>query len=207
MSSREDILAQIASSDADCDEDYRRIPRAYHVVGQLSLEERMKLLGDRLVDYGCGVYIRGQGEISKCVDDVLVERGKARLMAGRSVKRDWLPDGFTFLPDENVSYRELDAIDGVITGCELAIAATGTVILRHDDQTARRALSLIPDYHLCILAASAIVETVPEGIRRMKQLIPAPLTTISGPSATSDIEMTRVQGVHGPRTLDVIIFQ
>jgi L-lactate dehydrogenase complex protein LldG len=92
-----------------------------------------------------------------------------------------------------------------LTDCAVAIASTGTIVLRHSAGEARRALSLIPDYHLCVVFAAQIVETVPEGIDQMKTFSHIPITTIAGPSATSDIEMTRVNGVHGPRILDVIL--
>jgi L-lactate dehydrogenase complex protein LldG len=99
----------------------------------------------------------------------------------------------------------VDASEGVLTDCALAIATTGTIVLRHSAGEARRALSLIPDYHLCVVQASQVVETVPEGIQQMKAFANIPITTIAGPSATADIEMIRVKGVHGPRMLDVIL--
>ena len=84
---------------------------------------------------------------------------------------------------------------------------TGTIVLRHSPDEGRRALTLIPDYHLCVVFANQVLETVSQGIREMANFGSAPLTTISGPSATSDIEMTRIKGVHGPRTLDVILVE
>jgi len=116
-----------------------------------------------------------------------------------------LPDGFTFITDHDTSYAEIDRCDGTITGCALAIALTGTIVLRHTRKEGRRALTLIPDYHLCIVHASQVVETVPEGTRKMLEFAAVPITMISGPSATSDIEMMRIKGVHGPRYLDVIL--
>jgi L-lactate dehydrogenase complex protein LldG len=92
-----------------------------------------------------------------------------------------------------------------VTGCTVAIARTGSIVLCHDGHEGRRALTLIPDYHLCIVGADQIVETVPEGLRHPRVAGASLVTTISGPSATADIEMTRIKGVHGPRTLDVVI--
>jgi L-lactate dehydrogenase complex protein LldG len=95
----------------------------------------------------------------------------------------------------------------VLTGCAAAIAITGTLIICHDSAHGRRALTLLPDYHLCIVEASKIVETVPEGVRALEAQRVQPITFVSGPSATADIEMTRIQGVHGPRLLDVVILE
>jgi L-lactate dehydrogenase complex protein LldG len=128
-------------------------------------------------------------------------------VVGPDFPNKWITLGLDFAIDHNLSYAEIDQAQGVITLCALAIAETGTIVLRHAAGEPRRAISLIPDYHLCIVFAAQVVETVPEGIRKMATLGSAPLTTISGPSATSDIEMTRVKGVHGPRTLDVILVQ
>jgi L-lactate dehydrogenase complex protein LldG len=112
---------------------------------------------------------------------------------------------FEFIPDRGLDFCELDHSEGVLTGCAVAIAMSGTIILKHSPGKGRRALTLIPDYHLCIVKAEQVVETVPEGIRSLGDQTSMPITTISGPSATADIEMTRIKGVHGPRTLDVIL--
>jgi L-lactate dehydrogenase complex protein LldG len=104
-----------------------------------------------------------------------------------------------------MSHAELDRCDGVITGCTAAVALTGSLLLTHGEREGRRAISLIPDYHLCVVFTSQIVETVPEGLRRLGAFNRRPITTIAGSSATADIEMIRVKGVHGPRTLDVIL--
>ena len=105
--------------------------------------------------------------------------------------------------DDGLSARELDGFDGVITTAAVAIAETGTIILDGSAGQGRRALSLIPDYHLCLVQAGQVVGLVPEAVARVRP--DRPLTWISGPSATSDIELDRVEGVHGPRTLDVIL--
>jgi L-lactate dehydrogenase complex protein LldG len=100
---------------------------------------------------------------------------------------------------------ELDGVDGVITSCAVAIAETGTLILDGSAGQGRRVLTLIPDYHLCVVLTDQIVPDVPQALARLEPT--RPLTMISGPSATSDIELNRVEGVHGPRTLEVIIVQ
>ena len=159
---------------------------------------------DRLHDYGATVFHASDGEIPHAVASALKARAKASLLIPRDLPRVWLPDGFQFFR-EGPNYHEVDASEGVLTDCALAIASTGSIVLRHSAGEARRALSLIPDYHLCVVLLGQIVETVPEGIQQMKAFATLPITTIAGPSATADIEMTRVKGVHGPRTLDVIL--
>jgi L-lactate dehydrogenase complex protein LldG len=114
------------------------------------------------------------------------------------------PTALKFLRDSKLSYEQLDRSEGVLTTCAVAIALTGTIILRHE-RDGRRALTLIPDYHLCIVRAAQVVETVSEGIRAIEAPASGPLTAVSGPSATADIEMTRIKGVHGPRRLAVIL--
>jgi L-lactate dehydrogenase complex protein LldG len=113
--------------------------------------------------------------------------------------------GVTLLTDDGLSPGALDAADGVITTAALAIAETGTIVLDARPGQGRRALSLVPDYHLCLLQAGQIVGIVPEAMDRLPP--GRPCTWISGPSATSDIELDRVQGVHGPRTFEVILIE
>ena len=118
---------------------------------------------------------------------------------------EWLPAGFTFVLDEGMTASELDGFDGVITGSTVAIAETGTVVLQNNLGQGRRAVTLVPDYHLCLVRGRDVVETVPEAMARLQGMAELATTFISGPSATADIEMTRIKGVHGPRFLDVIL--
>jgi L-lactate dehydrogenase complex protein LldG len=118
---------------------------------------------------------------------------------------EWLPGGVEFLVDEDLAATELDVVDGVMTGATLAIAETGTVVLQNVAGQGRRAVTLVPDYHLCVVRMEDVVETVPEAMARLQATADLATTFVSGPSATADIEMTRIKGVHGPRFLDVIL--
>jgi L-lactate dehydrogenase complex protein LldG len=158
-----------------------------------------------LYDYGTSVYRCTTAQIADAVAQALKARRHTDIVVAQGVPASWLPDGFEFVEDDGLSYAVLDQSNGVLTGCEVAAAFTGTIVLRHGPGQPRRAITLVPDYHLCVVRAQQVVETLPEAIRRVEEFRGAPLTTISGPSATSDIEMTRVKGVHGPRTLDVVL--
>jgi L-lactate dehydrogenase complex protein LldG len=206
---REEVLAairrvvQISSSPREAE--YAAISREYPVCGSLDECARLNLLERRLSDYNAAVYRCAESETTDAIARALRARNKKSLMIPRGLPRKWLPEGFLFTADDGFSYEELDGSEGVLTGCALAIAQTGTIVLRHSGPEGRRALTLIPDYLLCIVRAARVVETVVEGMRAIAGFGSDPVTTISGPSATSDIEMTRVKGVHGPRTLDVIL--
>ncbi len=209
-SARDEILSQIRKSTALRDEDQRRrgwseIQRSFSRNGTLNSEERIALLSDRLRDYGAGVHESSRKQLRTVVSHVLAERGKKTIVVPQAWPEDWMPIGVEAIRDESLSYDALDHSEGIMTACTVAIALTGTIILRGGPLEGRRALTLIPDYHLCIVETNQVVELVPEGIEMLRAVSTAPLTLISGPSATADIEMMRVQGVHGPRTLDVVI--
>ena len=206
---REEILAKIQQAVGDnratCETEYAAIPREYRHDGQSTRTEILSLFASRLHDYDAVVHHCPPGLISATVDAAMIARGKTTLLRPEHLPQEWLPPNRQFPPVDGLSYEEVDRGEGVITGCVAAIAFTGTIILRHGVTDGRRALTLIPDYHLCIVFADQVVETVPEGFARLKGMETLPLTTVSGPSATADIEMARVKGVHGPRFLDVIL--
>lgn len=206
---REAILASVRGivqgASATPDADYATVTRDYRRISGLSRAERVDLFASRIVHY--------DGSVLRCIEPALPEtiartlsaRTKRGLHVPADIDPAWLPSGWTFTPDRGASADELDQSEGVLTGCSSAIALTGTIVLTHGRGEGRRALTLVPDYHLAIVFDDQVVETVPEGLQRAAERLPALITTISGPSATADIEMTRIKGVHGPRTLDVIL--
>jgi len=202
-----DVLGQDVPGDrsATRDAEYAAIPREYRRPGQADRAAILELLANRLHDYDATVYTCTAQEIAQTVATAMAARRKTSLLCADQLPSEWLPAGFGFPVVDGLPYDEIDRGEGVITGCVAAIAFTGTIILRHGAGDGKRALTLIPDYHLCVVFAEQVVETVPEGLARLKGMETLPLTTISGPSATADIEMTRVKGVHGPRFLDVIL--
>ena len=110
--------------------------------------------------------------------------------------------------DRLLDPRELDAVDGVVTGATVAVAETGTIILSSAADEGRRAITLVPDLHICLVEEQRIVELLPEAMARIEDAVRLerrPVSFISGPSATSDIELSRVEGVHGPRSLVVLV--
>jgi L-lactate dehydrogenase complex protein LldG len=206
---KEEILNRIrtalAGRQSDRESEYAYIQRQYNTAGSLDENAKLELFMDRLQDYGAAVYECSEIQISAAISSALKERQLRKMVTSRDFPTAWIPAGFDFSTDHRFDYDDIDKFEGVVTPCAIAIAETGTIVLRHAGEEPRRALTLIPDYHLCVVFAIQVVNTVSEGIRQMAAMGNVPLTTISGPSATADIEMTRIQGVHGPRTLDVIL--
>ena len=181
------------------------VERGYRRTASLDRRGVIELLEDRLRDYDAHVVRVGRGDIAVAVGKMLAERGKRRIVIPVGITAEWLPAGFEFVVDEGLSATELDGFDGVMTGSTTAIAETGTVVLQNVPGQGGRAATLVPDYHLCVVRLEDVVETVPEAIDRLAATAELPTTFFSGPSATADIEMTRIKGVHGPRFLDVVL--
>lgn len=203
MSSKDRVLSRVraALSDvprAETPSDVE-VPRAYD--RSRTGPDAVELLVDRLVDYKADVW--ESVEVADAVASALNRRGARRVAVPPGIPPEWLGDAEAVCDDPPLSAVELDAVDGVITGCAVAIAETGTIVLDAGPDQGRRALTLVPDYHLCVVRRDQIVRTVPEALERLDPT--RPLTWISGPSATSDIELNRVEGVHGPRILEVLI--
>jgi L-lactate dehydrogenase complex protein LldG len=181
---------------------------AYRTRGELDGARLLDVLAERLVDYHAAVRRTTASELAATIGAALAERGARRVVVppGLELPAD-LGVGVKMLVDDDLSPQDLDQLDGVITGCAVAIAETGTIVLDGSPDQGRRAITLVPDYHLCIVFAAQVVELVPEAVERLAGSAARPLTWISGPSATSDIELSRVEGVHGPRTLEVILVE
>jgi L-lactate dehydrogenase complex protein LldG len=181
------------------------IERDYVRQAGLGREEIVERLVDRLHDYDAQVLRVSRNGVREGAAQMLAARGVRRMVIPAGLPAEWLPDGVEFLVDEGMSAAELDAVDGVMTASTLAIAETGTIVLQGVSGQGRRAVSLVPDYHLCVVDVVNVVETVPEAMAWLQETAGLATTFISGPSATADIEMTRIKGVHGPRFLDVLL--
>lgn len=205
ISAREAILSSIrgaypAQTDEDAARAYAGIGRAYQRKGELPGEERLRLFEERLREYDAGVYRASQSDACTVIAKVLAGRGLRRMVIPRGTPESWLPEGFSCTVADDLEAVDLDRMDGVLSGCTVAIAFTGTIVLQN-----LRRLTLVPDYHLCVVLGEQVVETVPEAFDALQATSTLPTTFVSGPSATADIEMTRIRGVHGPRRMDVVL--
>ena len=204
MSARDEVLgrvrAAIAPARAAPDRSVpEEIPREYRTRSDDGVEQFI----DRLHHYQARTHWIPAGELDDTVRAILDDRGVRRIAVPDGIPDNWV-DHLELLRDERVlDAKTLDAVDGVITTCTLAIAQSGTIVLDGGPGMGRRILSLVPDYHLCVVRADQLVGSLPEAIGKLDPT--RPLTFISGPSATVDIEMVRVRGVHGPRRLDVVL--
>lgn len=160
------------------------------------------MMVDRLEDYQA-IVVHAEGDVPSAIGHALHEHGVTRAVVDPLLDHMLRPDSVEIVEDQGLSARDLDAVPAAITTCAVAIAETGTIILTHHAGQGRRVISLVPDVHVCVLRRDQIVGTVPEAMTAIGA--PAISTWISGPSATSDIELNRVEGVHGPRTLIVVL--
>jgi len=218
MSAREEIMGRVRAALSDVTASgapVTSVEREYRTSGPLAVgsDEAVEMLVDRLVDYRATVH--------HAVDDAAVARVVAEIVQGlprtssivvpSGIDRSWLaalPEAVRVLDDSRehpMTALELDEVDAVITASRVSVADTGTIVLDGEPDQGRRAVTLVPDVHVCIVRRDQVVETVPEGVAILAEHPDRPQTWISGPSATSDIELSRVEGVHGPRTLHVVI--
>lgn len=160
------------------------------------------MMVDRLEDYRA-IVVQAEGDVPSAIGHAMRVHGATRAVIDPRLDQMLRPESAELIEDHGLTARELDAIPAAITTSAVGIAETGTIILTHDAGQGRRAISLVPDLHICVLRRDQIVGTVPEALTAIGS--PAISTWISGPSATSDIELNRVEGVHGPRTLVVVL--
>ena len=205
VNAREEVLARLGAALSDLPAEARdvAVPRDY----RHSRPAGTDLLVERLADYGAKVRRTTRAGLPAAIATALSEHGAGRTVVPDDLRTDWVSEvsGEVVRDSGQLSYADLDAVDGVLTGCAVAIAETGTIVLDGRGGQGRRVVTLLPDYHLCVVLADQVVGSVPEGLGRLDGT--RPLTFISGPSATSDIELNRVEGVHGPRTLEVILVE
>ena len=198
MSARDEILTRIkAALGRVSGQPHPEIPRDYRTTTDDGLDTFL----DRLAHYDATTHVVDETELDQTVRDILGDR---TIVVPAGIPEEWLTEIDTLRDDPPLDHDSLDQADGVLTTCAVAIAQTGTIVLDGGPGMGRRALTLLPDYHLCVVRTTQIVPSVPEAIRTLKDPT-RPLTFVSGPSATVDIEMTRVKGVHGPRRLEVVL--
>jgi L-lactate dehydrogenase complex protein LldG len=202
---REEILGRVRSAIAGSGE--VEVPREYRERDDSSSAAVVERFAERVAEYRATVFRAGRGELAATLVKACGEAGARRLAIPADLPDGWHPDGVELVVDDGLTPHELDGIDGALTGCAIAIAETGTVVLDGGEAQGRRALTLVPDYHLCVVPEDRIVGLVPEAVAGLEEAVREgrPVTFVSGPSATSDIELDRVEGVHGPRTLHVVI--
>ena len=212
--SREQVLAKVRrateSGTADVAGSYARVERKYVRAGRLGAAGRLALMIERLREYDAEVVEATPEGLAGAIADQLAASARRTFVVPAGLPAQWMAAGFEWKVDRGLTTAEIEKADGVITASFCGIADSGTIVLHHSDTEGRRVISLLPDWHLCVLRASQVVETLPEYFARCGEAArcaktPELATYISGPSATADIEMTRIKGVHGPRFLHVVI--
>jgi L-lactate dehydrogenase complex protein LldG len=211
MTAREEILATIRNAlevqASDPAGSHARLAQGYNRIGKLDREACLELFIDRLIDYDTEIIqVRTEAELPEAIAEALQHAGEELALIAAAFPSAWLPQGVRFKVDHNLPTVEIEGVPAVVTTCEAAVAATGTIFLVHEGAQARRVLTLLPDHHICLVRRAQVFELLPEALTAIAAKAASPITTISGPSATSDIEMTRIRGVHGPRRLTAILY-
>ncbi|MFF7468316.1 LUD domain-containing protein [Streptomyces sp. NPDC008092] len=207
MSSRERILGRVRRALAEAQDEDGPVERTYlREHGARSIAETVDLLAENLADYRALVHRCTQDELAAVIGRLIAEHGSGTVAVPTGLPPEWLAatEAEQVADSAESTPHELDQVASVVTGCAVAIAETGTIVLDGGPDQGRRRLTLVPDHHICVVQVpDQVVSSVPQALERLD---PArPLTWISGPSATSDIELDRVEGVHGPRTLEVVL--
>ena len=214
-SAKETILWRVRRATRDVPEGERPedvpVGRGYRKEGGDGRDEIVARFAEHVAEYEATVHRVAEADLPARIEDILERRGLKRLVVPPLLPEAWIPEGVEVLRDaarSRLTNDELDGAGGVLTGCALGIAQTGTIVLDAGPGQGRRALTLLPDYHLCVVREEQVVDLVPEAFARLEEAVKGEgraVTFISGPSATSDIELNRVEGVHGPRALEVLI--
>ncbi len=199
MSARDEVLARVRAAIGPVSRPGSPVPREYLT----HTEDGIDTFLDRLHHYEARTHRTAGGKLAKAVRAILADNGLRRVVAPDGIPDGWLKGVERLSDTPPLDPHTLDGADGVITSCAVAIAQTGTIVLDGSAGMGRRILSLVPDYHLCVVRAEQVVSSLPEAIAKLDPV--RPLTFVSGPSATVDIEMVRVGGVHGPRRLEVVL--
>ncbi len=212
---REEILRRVRRATHDVPKDERPedvpVERGYRKEDDAPRDDIVKRFAERVAEYEATVHRVSESDLPREIAEALERRSIRQLVVPDDLLEGWVPEGVKILSDAAptpLSDEELDRSDGVLTGCSLGISQTGTIVLDAGEGQGRRALTLLPDYHLCVVREDQIVGLVPEAFAKLEETVKnegRTITFISGPSATSDIELNRVEGVHGPRTLEVLI--
>lgn len=203
---RERVLERIRAGVAAVEETPGASEAKYVTQGSRAHADVVALLEERLREYDAEVTRTTEAELPQAIARALQAAGKTRLVVPPELPKVWMTADVTWLVDTGLTNEEIETADGVVTAAFCGIADSGTIALHHSETEGRRVLTLVPDWHLCVLREEQVVETLPEYFARC---VPAPrlATHFSGPSATADIEMTRIKGVHGPRFLHVIVVE
>ncbi|AQS66128.1 lactate utilization protein C [Streptomyces pactum] len=213
MSSRERILGRVRRALADVPDDdppyERAVTRGYaREHGRRTVAETVELLAENLADYRATVHRCADGQLPDLLMRLLAARGSRSVVVPPGLPPGWLAavDATRVHDRAESTAHELDRVDSVVTGCAVAVAETGTIVLDGSPDQGRRRITLVPDHHVCVVRVpDQVVSSVPQALERLDPSRPS--TWISGPSATSDIELDRVEGVHGPRTLEVVLVE
>jgi len=205
---REEILERIAAAVGEPTAE-AAATRAYRHSGALDHEKRVELFCRRVGEYRSEVHRVDEADVATLISTVCGAREARRLVVPPGIPAAWRAAGIELIDDDGLTTLELDGLDGAVTACTAAIAETGTIVLTAGPLEGRRALTLVPDLHICVVREPQIVQLLPEALAKIAadRLERQPITFISGPSATSDIELSRVEGVHGPRTLVVLVVE
>ena len=206
---RAEILDRVRRALADVPDEERpedvHVPRAYL---EREPEATLERFVERVADYGSVVDVVGDEEIASAVARALRTFGVTAVVVPADLPRAWIPDEVEAVAESGLEPLDLDRIGAALTGCALGIAETGTVVFDAGRRQGRRALTLVPDVHVCVIEAAQVVDGVPTALRRLGADLRRsgrPWTFVSGPSATADIEFARVEGVHGPRRFALIV--